>query len=141
MRRTLLVAVVFLAGCEPLPRDIEGTSKRIEANRLIRVGTAGPIGAEGSRFLAQLARVRGAEIVRSEQALEPALLALEDGRLDLVVAPFAEDTGWQERVALTPPLDGSEPGDRPAAVRAAARNGENAWVMQVERVSRESAVR
>lgn len=139
MRSGLLLFALAIAGCDLLPRDTAGTSERIAAGHVVRVGTVTPIGAEGDRFLDAVARDASARIDRRSDSLEPLLVALERGEVDLVVARFARDSDWRRRVALTPPLDGSKDGDRPLAVHAAARNGENRWVMRLERLARANA--
>ncbi len=139
MRFVLALLLLLTGGCDLLPRDTAETSERIAAQRAIRVGVVTPIGAEGDRFLDALARDTSARVERRTESLEPLLVALEHGELDLVVGRFAHDSSWRERVALTPPLDGVKDGDRPLAVHAAARNGENRWIMRLERLARANA--
>ena len=71
--------------------------------------------------------------------MEPLLVALEGGRIDLVIAPFAADTPWADRVSLAPPLVAHGKDEARIEWRAAVRNGESKWVMTVERASRKVA--
>ncbi|MDB5695407.1 MAG: hypothetical protein JWN21_950 [Sphingomonas bacterium] len=128
-----VIGATMIATCAPLPRDPDGTLDRIQREGRFTVGrVAGATDAAGMRVLADVARATGARpVVRSGQ-LEPLLLDLEEGRLDLVVGGrFDAKTPWATRVTLGPPLD--EGAHREHIV---ARNGENAWIMLVERAAR-----
>ncbi|MES2754041.1 MAG: hypothetical protein V4659_05195 [Pseudomonadota bacterium] len=133
-----LAVLLALGGCGYLPQDADNTSQRVAQTRVVRIGIAGEV-PEARAFLSEVARVTRARPRLEHGSLEPLLARLEKDELELVVAPFAEDSMWAERVALTPPLDGSEIGDKPVAPQAAARNGENAWIMTVERAARAGA--
>lgn len=139
MRRLALLLVLAGAGCDALPRDVDGTSDRIARSRTIRVGLTEPPSAEATRFLHALSTQMEARIAPVAGSLEPLLEALDHDRVDLVVTPIRADGLLAEAVALTPPLDGSEAGDRPVQWRAAARNGENRWIVMVERAARKGA--
>ena len=141
MRTWLLVAALLLTACGSVPRDIEGTSERVAAAHIVRVGLAGPVDGDGERFLRGMAQETGARIVRIPGSLEPLVDDLDHGRIDLLVAPIRSDALIAEELALSPPLDGTEPGDHPVAIRAAARNGENRWIMRIEHVARKVAGR
>jgi hypothetical protein len=129
--RPLLLALL-LAACGPFPRDPEATLDRVRASHVIRVGIV-----EGSAawkpLLARVAAATGARPHMHPGAIEPLLLRLEHGELDLVVGGrFATDTPWITRVTLGPVLR------RDAKINdhMVARNGENAWVMLIEREAR-----
>lgn len=135
----VLIAAAALGGCDALPRDPDGTSDRVRAGQVMRVGMVDGVVDREDRAVALVdlvAKAAGARPVASHGPLEPLLLALEQGRLDLVVGPFAHDTPWQARVALAPPLAqaGGE-ADR-FELRAAMKSGENRWIVLVERASR-----
>lgn len=135
------LAALLLTACGNMPRDVEGTSDRIAAAHVVTVGSAGPVDADGERFLRGMAEATKARIVRVPGSLELLVDALNHDRIDLLVAPIRGDALIVEEVALSPPLDGSKAGDKPVATRAAARNGENRWIMQMEHVARQVAKR
>lgn len=127
-------AAALLAGCGPIPRDPAGTLRRVEAGRVIRVGQVeGNPDARVDRLLARVEARTGARARVERGGLEPLLLKLEDGRLDLVLgARFAPDTPWADRVALGRALDRRDGTE----ARAAMRNGENGWIVLVNREAR-----
>lgn len=136
MRWLAPILAALAAACGPLPRDPENTLDRVRAERAFRVGlVAGRAGSAGDRVVAAVARATGARPVAREGQLEPLLLALEAGRLDLVVGGrFDPDTPWATRVALGTPLDRRDADGTQAFV--AARNGENAWIILVDRAAK-----
>lgn len=76
----------------------------------------------------------GAKPVFQPGMLEPLLLDLEAGKLDLVVGGrFDEKTPWKTRVTLGPPIAKAETPIGTTASHIVARNGENAWIMLVQR--------
>ena len=126
--------LLLLAACGPIPRDPEGTLERVRRTHVIRVGVV-----EGDRvaawrpLLGRVAAATGSAPRMETGALEPLLVRLEQGELDLVVGgAFAEDTPWLARVTLGPVLRR----DRGIAHHVVARNGENAWIMLIERNAR-----
>lgn len=138
-----LIPALLLAGCD-LPRDPDGTSDRVAAEGSFRVGLVARGedrrgAAEQAAFLARLAATSHARPQIREGAMEPLLAMLEAGALDVVVGHFAETSPWEKRVTLAEPL-ATLPGVGGAhRLAAAVRNGENAWLMRVDRVSREGA--
>lgn len=137
VRAAILISAV-LAGCGGIPRDPEGTLERVRRDHLIRVGLVTGAGQQGGDrwrdLLAGLSRATGARPAIRQDALEPLLLRLEAGDLDLVVGGrFAEDTPWKTRVALGPVLDHRPVAQGAPTEHAAARNGENAWVILIQR--------
>lgn len=134
-----LLLAIILTACDALPRDVAGTSDRVARTGEVRLGLPGPVSGDARRFAIALARETKARIVTRRSDLETLIGELQDGKLDVVVGPVRADGGLATEVTLAPPLDGSDEGDHPIVVRAAARNGEHRWVMTVERVSRRTA--
>lgn len=115
-RRSLsLVFVLGLfccAGCAGLPRDPEGTLRRVEGGRL-RVGlvenppwvvrTQGePEGAE-VELVRQFARELGAQPEWHWGGEQQHMEALEHYQLDLLIGGLTDDTAWGKYVGLTSP--------------------------------------
>lgn len=137
-----LLPLLLLAGCNGLPRDTAGTLDRIHARGDIRIGIVVDPAGEPQPARALMARVShdaGARASLVPGSAEPLLVALEQGRLDLVIGPFAEESPWAARVTLAPPVAGRREGGTPILTRAAIRNGENRWAMLVESASRRQA--
>lgn len=138
--RLALCAALTLAACDRLPMDPDGTLDRVRAERSFRVGLIATGGTPADRrpenaFLARIARATGARPAIKQGASEPLLLDLEDGGLDLVIGPLSSESPWVERVALLEPL-GAVPGPHEVQVIPIARNGENRWIMLLEREAR-----
>jgi hypothetical protein len=138
--RPALCAALALAACDRLPQDPDGTLDRVKAERRFRVGliaTGGtPVGAEReSAFLGRIARVTGAAPVLKQGATEPLLLELENGGLDLVVGPLSPESPWVGKVALIRPI-GETLEPQHLLLTPIARNGENRWIMLLEREAR-----
>ena len=130
----LAVALWALAGCTDLPKDPEGTLERVRATGVLRVGViADPSPSPpAGRFLARIAAVTGARPTAMNGSTERLLTELEDGRLDLVIGEMRADSPWSTDVTfiLHPDQDPKAASVVPAA---AARNGENGWIMLLER--------
>lgn len=89
------------------------------------------------RVLSRISAVTGAKPSFQAGQLEPLLLALEAGELDLVIGGrFASDTPWKKRVKLGAPLNETETSHGSMTVRIAERNGENAWITLIDRETR-----
>lgn len=141
MIRLLALPLLLLAtGCDALPRDAESTLDRIEASHRMTIGVVAGLPLSrtdrAARLIQSLERETGARATIVRDAGEPMLVALRDGRLDLVIAPVAADSPWAIEVAFGPPLAITGEGDARLDLVAAMRNGENRWVMLVERSSR-----
>lgn len=139
--RLFLSLFCGLAACGDVPRDPEGTWDSISRSGVIRIGVAndeaaasGTI-ARSRAFLTALDAQTGARSRVVEGATEPLLLRLEDGRLDIVLAPFAADTPWAQRASLGPILAEEWVGEARHQLRPAMRNGENAWIGRVHRAA------
>ncbi|MET0365017.1 MAG: hypothetical protein ABW169_10220 [Sphingobium sp.] len=86
-----------------------------------------------ARLLDKISRDTQAAIAVRSGAAEPLLADVRDGKLDLVIGPFEKDSSWATDVAFGPPL---ARGAGDIEFKAAARNGENRWIMLVERAAR-----
>jgi hypothetical protein len=139
LRLVLLIAIAA-AGCDRLPRDPDGTTERVTAERRFRVGAiAGAAGPSLARQQALLHRVGAALGARAEIETgsgEALLLRLEEGALDLVVGEFDSKSPWVGRVHLLPPLLRVGNGGGETHVGAATRHGENRWIMLLDREAR-----
>lgn len=135
-----VTALMLTSACTALPRDPDATLTDIQKSRQINVGLiADPHPLAPGRVQALLVHLRdktGATLVRRSGAAEPLLDQLRHGELDLVIGTFTEETPWETDVALAPPIAIAGPQDRRLELRAAAKNGENAWIMMVERASK-----
>lgn len=140
MKGFALLAVVALAGCGTFPRDPDATLERIRRDHVFRLGliAAGEAGLGDARrdaFLTRVARSTGAAPAVIAGASEPLLLDLEAGRLDLVVGLVSPDSPWVGRVAMLRPL-GESVAPQHLLLTPIARNGENRWIMLLEREAR-----
>jgi hypothetical protein len=140
-RPALLLLVATLGACGDLPSDQSGTMNRIREEGVVRVGMIGgpapaPEAARLRTLVERSAAAAGGRPLVLEDAAEPLLLMLEEGELDLVVGAFDRSTPWSTRVHLLPPLARETRGKAEIETTAAARNGENAWIMLLEREAR-----
>jgi ABC-type amino acid transport substrate-binding protein len=136
-----LIALAALTGCDSYPRDVEGTRDRVVESRQIRVGY-GAMSAEqtrlAARFMSGVASATGAKpLPPTLGSYEALMAALEKGDLDLVVAEVAADSPWKTEVAVVEPLTKRRFGERELGLSVIARNGENRWLMVLERAARE----
>lgn len=137
--RLFLPTLLFcLAGCLEIPSDPLGTTRNVEAAGMMRVGFVGGEAEsrypEMERFAARVAEAHGVDLdgrIGAEGAL---LRALEEAELDLVIGVFPEKSPWNERVAFTRSVVRPEPGKRVPVLRGAVHNGENRWLLSIERV-------
>lgn len=127
-----------LAACDALPKDPDGTLTAIEARGDIRVAATAPLPPEALRLLDQLQK-RTHAIPRVQTGeLEPMLVRLDGGGIDLVIAPFRKDTLLEAGAALSPPLATTGQGKKAIEWRAAMKNGENRWISLVEASTRDA---
>jgi hypothetical protein len=138
----MAVGLALVAACGSLPRDVEGTSERVEASRVVRVGLfhgllAGPDRARAAAWLDRLGRATGARPQFVTGAAEPLLARLQAGELDLVIGEVALDSPWVDEVAVIEPLATHEVGGRTIGLSPIARNGENRWIVLLEREVRD----
>jgi len=141
-RRINLLLCAVLTGCSALPRDPEGTSERIRKERHFTVGFVGSAAQdpEAARLIAEIRRATGAHVSAQRGETEPLLQALATGKVDLVVGRFTRTSPWQTAVAFAPALSRPGPKQDEIEFKAAVRNGENRWLMLVERASRTVSV-
>lgn len=141
MKAVLFPVVLLLLGaCNLLPHDPEGTLSNIERSGVLRVGMVAdpnPIDAQrANQLIHHLEASTHAKARIVEGAAEPLIGGLENGKLDLLIGPFASDTPIKTIVALGPPLASRASKDDRIDLVAVMRNGENRWIMLVEKSSR-----
>ena len=130
------MAALLTAACHAYPQDPANTLKDIRARGTIRVAAhAMPPEAQGLVHRLEAATGARARIVDGQ--MEPMLQALEAGKLDLVLAPFSQDTPWKATVALSPALRTQGRTPETLEWRAAMRGGENRWIILVETQARQ----
>lgn len=141
--RIAMVAIVtlFLAACDRFPSDPEQSLDSIRSRGTIRLGAPENIPPEASALLRRLEKETGARTLRRTGEIEPLLQAVEDGDIDIVIAPFRKDTPSATASALSPPIRTDGSGDKAIEWRAAMRNGENRWISLVEGNARRVAGR
>lgn len=137
----MLLPTAALTACGPYPDDVEGTLYRVETQHRIRLGLAevpAPARPAADMFLRRIAKGTGATLdAPREGSSEELFAALENGELDLVVAEVAEDSPWLPDVAVIEPLAERRSGERKLGLSAVVRNGENRWIMLLEREARD----
>lgn len=140
MKLALLLPLIALAGCADLPRDPDGTTERVRAERRFRVGiVAGAPAPAAVPQRALLARIAAATGARSEIEFgsgEALLMRLEEGALDLVLGEFDSKSPWLARAHLLPPLQHRSNGKGETRIAGATAHGENRWIMLLDRESR-----
>jgi hypothetical protein len=141
MKYLTLLTLLALAGCD-YPRDIEGTLDHVRAERVIRVGVIA--GADEDRdkariaaYLARVGRAAGAVPNVTRGAAEPLFARLDQGDLDLVIGELAQDSPWKTDVMMVEPIAERQEGKARIALSPIARNGENRWIMLLERAVRD----
>jgi hypothetical protein len=141
--RIAIIAIVtlLLAACDRFPSDPERSLESIRSRGTIRLGALENIPPEASALLRRLEKETGARTLRRSGEIEPLLQAVEDGEIDLVIAPFRKDTPSATVTALSPPIRTDGRGDKEIEWRAAMRNGENRWISLVEVNARQVAAR
>jgi hypothetical protein len=135
----LAVVLIACAGCSDLPKDPGGTLERIAHERQFRVGIVSSrsgVAAAHEALIARLAAATGSRPAIEHDAAEPLLIRLEDGELDLVLGEFEREGPWTTQVHMFPALARRSTGSRETVVAAAAANGENGWIMVVDREAR-----
>jgi hypothetical protein len=135
-----LAAAALTGGCGALPRDPDGTLDRVRTERVFKVGliSSGNHRQAQEReqaFVQRIAAATGARPIVTEGAAESLLTRLEAGDLDLVIGMVSAKSPWMAQVAILRPLD-EFPGEPPLRLAPIARNGENAWIMLLEREAR-----
>lgn len=133
------LALLAPTACDMLPRDTEGTSARVEEARSFRVAVADPSLRSSPQITALLREIEKRTKARPhwQQGSGEALFQqLDEGALDLVIGRFTADSPWATKVSFAPALSATGSKDARIELKAAMRNGENRWIMTVERASR-----
>jgi ABC-type amino acid transport substrate-binding protein len=141
-RAFLVCLAALLSACGAFPRDIDGTLDRLRSAGIVRVGLiAGPETARDraliGAYLDRVGRATGAAPRIVTGAAEPLLAGLEAGQIDLVVGEIATDSPWITDVAVIEPLAERMLERRRIGLSPIARNGENQWIMLLEREVRD----
>lgn len=139
MKFGIFSAFLLLGACDPLPRDPAGTSARVTQKQSFTVALADPTvrsEPEVAKLVHEIERRTGAHARWLPGSGEALFRQLDDGTMDLVIGRFTADSPWATDVAFGPTLSTSRATDTPLKLRAAMRNGENRWIMTVERASR-----
>jgi hypothetical protein len=140
-RAAFLPWLAALAACSQLPKDPDGTLDRVMRDRSFRVGIVAGAGGESvavreHAYVARIAAATGARPRVERDSSELLLMRLAQGEIDLVVGEFQHEGPWSAHVHMLPALDRARVGDREAVVAAAAANGENRWIMLLDREAR-----
>jgi ABC-type amino acid transport substrate-binding protein len=132
----LALAALGLSACANFPTDPDSTLDRVRSSHVFRVGIiAGGWAGPQQAFLAGLSKATGARPQLFVGPAELVLTDLEAGKLDLVLGAVAPDSPWAAEVSFLQPI-GEQPGERRLLLIPMAKNGENAWIMLVERQAR-----
>jgi len=129
----------LLSACDALPRDPAGTSRLIGERHAFSVALVDPslrTAPQVVRLVKELEKRTQAHARWQAGTGEALLQRLDDGTLDLAIGHFRADSPWATQVAFAPALSISGRADAPMELKAAMRNGENRWIMTVERASR-----
>lgn len=139
--RIAMIAIVtlLLAACDRFPGDPGQSLENIRSRGTIRLGAPDDIPPEASALLRRLEKKTGARTLRRSGEIEPLLQAVEDGDIDLVIAPFRKDTPSATVNALSPPIRTDGSGEKAIEWRAAMQSGENRWISLVEVNARQVA--
>ena len=122
----------MLPCCHGVPADPEQTEARVKEVGTLRVGIV-----ESSEhrafdgFVTMVEKHTGASAEPERGEAEHLLKKLENGQLDIVIGSFAKKSPWMRQVWLSKPLTNEKPADDKPVLRAAARNGENRWIMTI----------
>lgn len=138
MKGAVVGMMMLVAGCDGLPRDPAHTSTRIEETRRFDVGLVSgtPESPDARRLVAEVER-RAHARARIHEATGDRLFGdLEAGKIDLVVGAFARDSAWKTDVTFGPAVQTLPGSAAPLELKAVMGNGENRWIMLVERASR-----
>lgn len=139
MKYLPLLVLCALPACHALPRDPAGTSTRIATEKRFVVGETetGMAGRpEVQMLIARIEQRTGARAQWRKGQGEALLQQLDQGKIDLIFGRFRKDSPWRTDVVFGPPLSSSGPNEDPVELKTAMRNGENRWIMTVERASR-----
>lgn len=139
MKRLLLAGFALVSACNALPRDPADTSGRVARDHSFKIGFADSdaVGdAQAAALVKKLEATTHAKAIVVNGAGEVLLKHLADGDVDVALGNFRADSPWQTEIAFAPPLRTSGKSSDALELKAAMRNGENRWIMTVERASR-----
>jgi len=144
MKYLLCLPMLMLASCQNYPRDVAGTLERVRGERVVRVGLVAGEAETRDRakietYLDRVSRMTGARPVVTRGAAEPLLLRLDQGALDLVIGDMSEGSPWVADVMVVEPISETMLGKDRVLLSPIARNGENRWIMLLERAVRDGA--
>lgn len=142
---TMLVLGLLSTGCGlSIPADPDGTLQRVRGG-VLRVGASphepwivwggerAPTGSEAV-IVGAFAETLDARVEWSRGGEEDLIGRLERGELDLVVGGLTAKTPWVNKAAITKPYRKVTAADGTAEELVfAARNGENAFLVELER--------
>ncbi len=127
-----------LAGCD-MPRDPQRTTSLVRETGTIRLGWIE--NAEADRHatdaLAELQQKTGAKLRIRRGDSEEIFADLAEGKIDLAYGDFAMDSPWSKEVHFGRAIGWrARPPKHVATHRFAMRNGENGWIMTVDKALR-----
>jgi hypothetical protein len=139
----IVATITALGACDSYPRDVEGTLAAVKRDKVIHVGIVSArmspqAQAVATAYLQRVGAATGARPAFTAGSTEPLLAELEQGKLDLVIGDFAVDTPWITDVSVLEPIASYRVGKRDFGLSPVARNGENAWIMLLQRAVRKT---
>lgn len=132
------LAGLILASCD-MPRDPEMTTSLVRETGTIRLGWIEDARADAhvSDALAELQETTGAGLQIRRGDSEEILSELAEGKIDLAYGNFAMDSPWSKEVHFGRAIGWrARPPRHESVQRFAMRNGENGWIMTVEKAAR-----
>jgi hypothetical protein len=137
----LATLCAVMAACHALPLDPDGTSEQIVRKGYFTVASIDPEARtvpQTVQLLRTIEQMTGAKASWRDGHGEPVLRHIKDGQIDLAIGHFDAEDPWRGEVAFGPPLATSKTKPR-TMLNAVMRNGENRWIVAVERASRSVA--
>ena len=134
-----MLASIALVSCVDIPRDPERTEALVRETGVVRLGwvSGAAPDRQAMEALQRIADRTNARIERRMGESEAILSDLRDGKLDLAYGHFPQSTPWSTEVHFGDALGWrAKPPKHQHVPRFAMRNGENGWIMLVDRASR-----
>ncbi|QUT05110.1 hypothetical protein KFK14_19215 [Sphingobium phenoxybenzoativorans] len=146
MRWMVVMGLFGVTACGSYPADAEGTLNAIKHAHVIRVGLIegtqrSPNFSKVQSYLKQVSEDVGAKVEVRQGSAEALFAEIEQGSLDVAVGEIASDSPWLPDVAVVEPIAKRSVGHCSLGLSAIARNGENAWIMVLERHARDMKVK
>ena len=136
MKLPSILALALLCGCTRFPADTEGTLERVTNGELrVALVHAGDGAPELLSFARRLSERTSSHIQLITGSTEPMLMKLEAGELDLVLGQFDRSSPWRQRITFSQPISVNRSKSVGHELKAAIRNGEHAWAMEVDRAA------